>query len=337
MRSHRALPGGWMIPNSVPARTTTLGPVVVRDQPVRDQPGSRPPRGRSTRPPTESWLGYLFVLPQTIGFIVFALAPLIGVFWLSFHRWDFLRGEVSYVGLANFQRLFADPDLPSVLVNTTFFVGAYVPLNVGFGLLLALAANRAVRASPLLRTLYFAPVLVSLVAWTLVFKFILQDDGLLNSLLRSFSLDPPNWLREQGWALAAVVVVQVLKTTGLAMVIFLAGLQDIPSPLLEAARVDGASEFKLIRWVTLPLLTPYVFLVVVISIISSFKSFALIDLLTGGGPGTATSVFSYYIYEQGFQRFDMGYASVLAVLLFGLVLAITGVQFVVRRRWVFSE
>lgn len=294
-------------------------------------------RRRDSRPSTESWVGYLFVLPQSIGFSIFALVPLLGVFWLSFHRWDLLAGDVTYVGLTNFERLFTDPDLPRVLTTTLIFVGAYVPLNVGLGLLLALAANRAIRGSALLRTLYFSPVLVSLVAWALVFKFILQEDGLLNSLLELASVTPPNWLREEGWALAAVVGVQAFKTSGLAMVIFLAGLQSIPSTLIEAARVDGASELNVVKSITLPLLTPYIFFVIVVSVIASFKSFALIDLLTGGGPGSATSVLSYYVYEQGFQRYDMGYASVLAVIMFFIVIIITAIQFAVRRRWVFFE
>ena len=294
----------------------------------------------STRPwwrRPDTWVGYLFVTPQTLGFLALAAIPVIGVFWLSFQHWDLLRGDITYVGSENYARLFSDPALPSVLTNSVVFTGLYVPLNVGLGLLLALSANRAIKSVGVLRVFYFSPVLVSLAAWTVVFRYILQDRGLLNEVFRGFSLDPPNWLRESGWALIAVVGVQAIKTCGLAMVIFLAGLQSVPDSLLEAARVDGASEWKVIRSVTIPLITPHIFFLSVVSVIWSFRSFALIDLMTGGGPGLATTVMSYYIYDQGFQRFDMGYAAALAVLLFLVVLLITAVQFVIRRRWVYLD
>jgi multiple sugar transport system permease protein len=134
-----------------------------------------------------------------------------------------------------------------------------------------------------------------------------------------------------------VVIVQVLKTAGLSMVIFLAALQGIPKEVTEAARVDGAGGFTLFRRITMPLISPFIFLVVVLSLINSIKSFALIQLLTEGGPGHATSVLSYYIYDQGFLRYEMGYASSIAVILFIVVLSLTAAQFAVRKRWVYSE
>lgn len=268
---------------------------------------------------------------------MFIFGPIVAVFWLALHDWNLVFGSPKFAGLGNFARMLADEDIPQVALNSMFFAFGYVPLNVLLGLAIALAVHRATLAVPFFRTLYFAPVVVSLVAWSIVWRFLLQDDGVINAVLRLADVDGPNWLRDQSTALWMVVVVQVLKTAGFSMVLFLAALQAIPQELEEAARLDGAGAWALIRRVTLPLIAPFIFLVTVLSVITSLKSFALIYLLTGGGPGRATTVLAYYIYDQGFRRFEFGYASALAVILFAIVLLLTATQFALRRRWVYSE
>jgi multiple sugar transport system permease protein len=281
--------------------------------------------------------GYAFIAPQAFGFGLFVLLPILIVGWYSLHEWNLINGNFDFIGSGNYGRLLSDPEIGPVALASTLFALGYVPLNVFLGLGAALAVNRATLAVGLFRTMYFAPVVVSLVAWAIVWRFLLQNDGALNGFLLMVGVDGPNWLREPLWAMAMVVVVQVLKTAGLSMVIFLAALQAVPRELEEAALVDGASGGQVVRRITLPLITPFIFLVVILSIITSLKSFALIYLLTRGGPGNATSVLAYYIYETGFQRFDMGYASAIAVVLFGVVLVLTAGQFLIRKRWVFDE
>lgn len=310
-----------------------------------DTTTDRPKSGKSPwrRPVGLTWRqrdaasGYGFIAPQFIGFTVFVLGPIAAVIWFSLHEWNLVVGNFDFVGLGNYSTMLSDPEVGHVALISLAFAFAYVPLNVGLGLLLAIAANRAIRSIGILRTLYFAPVVVSLVAWTIVFRFILQDEGVLNGLLRLAGVDGPNWLREATPALTMVIVVQVLKTAGLSMVIFLAALQGIPREVSEAARVDGASGWAVFRRITVPLISPFIFLVVVLSVINSIKSFALIQLLTDGGPGRATTVLAYYIYDQGFQRLEMGYASTIAVVLFVVVLTLTALQFGFRKRWVYSE
>jgi multiple sugar transport system permease protein len=182
------------------------------------------------------------------------------------------------------------------------------------------------------------PVVVSLVAWVIVWRFLLQSDGGINAILQLVAgVEGPNWLREPEWALAMVVLVQLLKNAGLAMVLFLAALQGIPTTLQDAARVDGAGRVAEFRNITLPLITPFIYLVSILAVIAALKSFSLIFLMTRGGPGSATTVLAYYIYKQAFEFYRMGYASALAAVLFALVLGLTVAQFLTRKRWVYSE
>jgi multiple sugar transport system permease protein len=200
-----------------------------------------------------------------------------------------------------------------------------------------LALSRAIRGIALFRTLYFMPVVVSLVAWTIVWRFILNSDGVLNATLAQVGIDGPNWLRDPGLAMVSVIAIQILKNAGLSMVLFLAALQGVPKDLEEAARVDGAASYQILRHITLPLITAFIFLATVLAVITSFKAFSLIFLTTLGGPGSATTVLAFYIYEEAFRANAPDYASALAVVLFICVLILTIVQFAVRKRWVFYE
>ena len=300
-------------------------------------PPPRRPRRLLTYWQRDALEGVGFVSPQLAGFLLFVVGPVIAIGWFSLHDWNIIYDTFDFVGIANFEAMFRDQSLPTVVGASIVFAAGYVPLSVGLGLLAALAVSKAAHAAGAMRTLYFIPVVVSAVAWALVWRFMLQDEGAVNGFLSAFGIAGPNWLRDPGWAIGMVVFVQVIKDIGFGLVIFLAALQGISPEYEEAARIDGADGREVIWHVTLPLLTPFIFLVIVLSIISSIKSFALIFLLTRGGPGYDTTTIPFYIYQKAFQEFDMGYASALAVVLFVVVMILTAGQFAVRKRWVFYE
>jgi multiple sugar transport system permease protein len=212
-----------------------------------------------------------------------------------------------------------------------------VPFNLVLALTLAVLVNQRLPGTAWFRTLFFAPVVVSLVAWAIVWRFLLQVDGGINASLAVVGIDGPNWLRSSTWAMPAVVVVQVFKNVGLNMILFLAALQGVPREIQEAARVDGAGPLSSFRRITLPMISPMILLVSIITVIGSFQVFATIVVLTGGGPGNSTNVLVYYIYQQAFRRYEAGYASAGAMLLFGIVMALTVLQWQLRKRWVFHE
>lgn len=281
--------------------------------------------------------GYLFVGPQLVGFLVFVLGPIAAIFWYSLHDWTLIKPELIWNDGANFSAILEDRLMPTVAWNSIIFAIGYVPLTVGLGLVMALALNRAIRGIAVFRTFYFLPVVVSLVAWTIVWRFILNSDGVLNAALAQVGIDGPNWLRDPTLAMGSVIVIQILKNAGLSMVLFLAALQGVPRDLEEAARVDGAAPHQILRYITLPLITSFIFLATVLAVITSFKAFSLIFLTTLGGPGTATTVLAFYIYEEAFRSNAPDYASALAVVLFIVVLVLTIVQFGIRKRWVHYE
>lgn len=284
----------------------------------------------------EALLGYVLVAPQLIGFAVLVGGPLLAILYFSFFRWNIIQGTLRFIGSANFERMLATPSVAEIARTTVVFGLGFVPTTVLGGLALAVAVNSRSRWFIALRTAYFLPVVISLAAWTLVWRLILAPNGPLNALLVLLGASPVAWLRDPAIALAAVIAVQVLKAIGYSMVLFLAGLQTIPADLLEAVRIDGAGRWQTFRRITLPLIAPFSLMVMVLLTISSFKTFALIHVMTRGGPGQATTVLSYYIYQQGLQLFDMGYASAVAVVLFGAVLTLTVLQLVLRRRWVYE-
>jgi multiple sugar transport system permease protein len=285
----------------------------------------------------EALSGVIFVAPQVLGFGAFVAGPIVAVLWFSLYDWNIIRGTLDFVGLDNYGRLIATEEVAHVARITLLFGAGFVPLTVIGGLAIALAVNRRTRLSMLLRSFYFLPVVISLAAWALVWQLMLQPKGPINGALE-LALNAPavSWLRDPTIALIALIAAQILKALGYSMVLFLAALQTVPNDLREAARVDGADDRGVFRSITLPLIAPFTFMVTILLTISSFKSFALIFLMTGGGPGLSTTIMSLYIYRQGLQLFEMGYASALAVVLFAAVLVLTVLQFLIRRRWVFD-
>ncbi|GAA2642998.1 carbohydrate ABC transporter permease [Paractinoplanes durhamensis] len=280
---------------------------------------------------------YAFIAPQLAGTVAFVLIPLVLVAWYSLHEWNVLANTFTFSGVDNYRQLAEDPTVPRVLRATLLFSAGLVIVNLSLALLLAVLLNQKLRGTTVFRVLFFSPVVVSLVAWTIVWRFMLQDNGGINSFLDAVGLDGPNWLRSGGTAMAAVIVVQVLKNVGLNMVLFLAALQGVPPELYEAARTDGANAWTVFRRITLPLISPTILLTSIITVVGSLQVFAQIAVLTEGGPGTSTTVLVYYLYQQAFQFHAFGYGATLSVLLFLIVLALTVVQWQLRKRWVFHE
>jgi multiple sugar transport system permease protein len=281
--------------------------------------------------------GYLFIAPQLIGSLLFVFVPLGLVFWYSLHEWNVLADTFTFVGGENYQALADDPKLADALIATGFFSAGLVVLNLSLALLLAVLLNQRLRGTVFFRTVFFSPVVVSLVAWTIVWSFLLQDNGGINGLLETVGVDGPNWLRGEGTAMIAVIVVQVVKNVGLNMVLFLAALQGVPANLYEAATVDGASRRRQFLSITVPMISPTILLTSIITVVGSLQVFAQIAVLTQGGPGTSTTVLVYYLYQQAFQFHHFGYGATLSVLLFLIVLLLTLVQWRMRRKWVFHE
>lgn len=278
----------------------------------------------------------VFLLPQVIGVVAFALFPLVFGFSLSFMEWDVL-GDRSWVGLANFREQLASREFRVALVNTLWFTVLTVPTGLGLALLVAAGLNR-IRGSTIYRAAYFAPVVTSSVAVAMVWQYLLNGQfGVLNNALRGLGLNPPDWLLDTRFVLPAVALVTVWWTLGLNMVIFLAGLQSIPSSVQEAARVDGASPARVFLDVTLPLLSPTILFSTIIAVISSLQTFDQIFVLTDGGPLDASRTLVFHVYDLGFRDFAFGKSSAAAVLLFGIILLATLFQLWAQRRWVHYE
>ncbi|MGV8978169.1 MAG: carbohydrate ABC transporter permease [Cellulomonas sp.] len=295
----------------------------------------RPSRSTAVR---RDWLvGYAMAAPAVVGALAFVVAPLIVVAWYSLHDWNVLAGTFTFTGPANYQRMVQDPGLHDALLASLWFSIGLVILNVSLAMVLAVLLNQKLPATTTFRTFFFSPVVVSLVAWTIVWSFLLQKDGGINGMLSLIGIQGPNWLHGETTAMVSVIIVQVFKNVGLNMILFLAALQGVPEELQEAARLDGAGAWRRFRSITLPLISPTVLLVSILTIVGSLEVFAQIAVLTGGGPGNSTTVLVYYLYQQAFRFNDFGYASAISVLMFLIVLVLTLFQWQTRKKWVFHE
>lgn len=283
----------------------------------------------------EALAGYAFVLPQMIGFCVLVLLPLVNVFIYSFHDKNMLFGTNRFVGFDQYVKLFTNDKLfYTTLGNTFIFSILLVPLNLILSLLLALYLGEGRFGTRYIRTVIFLPVVTSGVAWAIVWKYLLQGGttGPVNWFLSLLGIQGPNWLMEKGWAMFSVVVNRVLKNLGTNVLIFFGAVMNMPSDVIEAARMDGASGLTLLRRIKLPLLMPTILMVSIVTMIGSMRVFDTIRLMTDGGPEGSTMVLVYYIYHQAFKMFNTGYASAIAVVLFVIVLMLTLVQWGLRGR-----
>ena len=279
-------------------------------------------------------VGYSFIAPNFIGFAVFTMMPMLFSFGLSFCEWDSSH-PIQFVGLQNFIGLLSDDTFWISLKNTIYFTVGTVPLTIVLSLGMSLLINQKIKGQVLLRSIFFFPYVASLVAICVVWNLLFNPDmGPVNRLLAALGVkELPRWTASVKWALPTVIGLTVWKGAGYYMIVYLAALQGISREIYEAAKVDGADAIRSFFSITLPLLTPTTFFVSTMLIISSFKVFDTIYIMTGGGPGRATNVLVYYIYNTAFVKFKFGYASAISMVLFVLVLGITLVQFRGERKW----
>lgn len=279
--------------------------------------------------------GYLFLLPSFAGLLTFVLIPILMGFIISFTNYDGYK-KLDFVGLNNYIHMFQDDYVLTSLKNNVIYTAVTVPATMIISLLLALALNMGMKGSTFFRTMIFFPTISSMVAvgivWSLLFNPV---QGPVNQLLMAVGIDsPPRWLASTTWALWAIMIVAVWKQAGYYMVIFLSGLQAIPKQLYESAQIDGANSVVRFFKITLPMLSPTTFMVLILSIIGSFQVFDLVSIMTDGGPGRATNVLVYRIYQEGFEYSKMGYASAIAYFLFLIIFVITLIQFRGQQKWV---
>jgi multiple sugar transport system permease protein len=281
----------------------------------------------------------LFLLPSAVLFVIFVLGPIIASLILTLFRWDGLS-SATFVGLDNYRTLFHDPLVRTVLQNTAVFVLGDVAIKMVLALALAVLAHRylGLFLNTLFRGIIFFPVIVSGIAVGLIWKWLMDTSlGLINYYLGALNLPVVAWLDSSGTALWSLILVDVWRNVGFSFVVFTAGLQGISPQLYEAAAVDGASEWSKFWSITLPLLSPTTYFLLVINLIGAFQFFDLSYVMTDGGPGDATRTVVYYIYDTGFRFFRFGYASTLSMVLFLILVALTLLQVRMSRRWVFYQ
>jgi len=277
---------------------------------------------------------YLFVIPTVLGLLLFSLGPVLASLAISFTKWDLLTTP-QWLGLQNYTAMFHDDLFWQALWNTAYYTLGTVPTGVVLALLLAIAMNQKVKGIVFYRTLYFLPVVSSIVAISLLWSWIYYPDyGILNHLLHGVGLPTLPWLGSTQWAMPAIIIMSIWHELGYNMVIMLAGLQGIPQELYEAAQIDGAGAWSSFLYITIPMLSPVIFFVTVLSLIGSFQVFGASYVMTKGGPLNSTLTLVYMIFREGFQYFDMGYASAIAYVLFLLILLFTLAQFNLQKFWV---
>jgi len=310
--------------------------------PARSAPNERAPRRIAPVPRTgerarerSDWVGLGFVLPFLVAYALFLIWPLIQGFRMSFFNWSLTgSGTDEFMGLGNYREVFSDPNFWSSLWNTVLFTLLSTPPLVILSLFLALLANRVLRGRWFFRLAFFAPYVLPVSVVTLIWSWIYQPGfGLINNYLTRIGLEEIGWLSDVNVAMISVVIVTVWWTIGFNFVLYLAGLQEIPPDVYEAAALDGATGWEQIRSITIPLLGRTTVLILVLQILASLKVFDQIFLLTNGGPNFATRPVIQYVYEQGFTTYRVGYASAISYAFFLLILVISLVQFgLIRRR-----
>lgn len=293
-------------------------------------------RRRSPLARREGRLFHLFALPWLIGFIFFTGGPIVASLVISFTKWELLSPP-EWVGLGNYRELLADANFLIAVKNTVYFGAGSAICGVIFNFVLALMLNLKVRGQAIFRTIIYLPSVLSGIATALLWVNVLHPDyGLVNHLLGLVGIQGPGWLLDKHWAIPGLIMMSVW-TTGNAMVIFLAGLQGVPTQLYEVAELDGAGWWGRFWHVTVPMMSPIIFFNLIVAFIGSLQAYSLILFMTNGGPDNATLVLGLYVYRYAFQYFQMGYASTIAWALFFMIIVFTAIQFAVARRWVHYE
>ncbi|MBM7830141.1 multiple sugar transport system permease protein [Agromyces cerinus] len=295
-----------------------------------------PRRGTLARAESRQALG--FVSPALAGLALFTVVPVVLSIVMGFFNWPTF-GEKTFVGLDNYVKLFTQsPDFWPALRNTFVFALLYVPISVGLSLLLAISLSARIRGRGMLRVLFFIPVVTPMVANVLVWKMMLQPQGLFNGLSQTwFGVELPNFLADPQWAMIMVVMMSVWQGLGYNMLIFSAALEQLPESVVEAARIDGARGFRMLWSVTLPMISPSLFFASIMTMITALQVFVQPQLLTGGGPGNATQPLVQFIYNQGFKFQELGLAAAAAWILFAIIIILTALQFRAQKKWVHYE
>lgn len=280
-------------------------------------------------------IGYSFILPNLIGYAIFVFIPVIFSFVLSVMKWDGSRTPMEFVGLSNFVQIFNDRIFVQSFIHTIQYALLTVLPTLVLALLLAVLLNHKLKGIAVFRTALYFPYIASIVAVGAVWNMLFQPDfGPINEFLRFIGISkPPRWVVDVKWAMVAISIVSVWKYMGYYMIVYLAALQGISGSLYEAAGIDGANGFQKLRYITIPMLTPTTFFVLIMLTIQCFKVFDLVYVMTGGGPGNATKTLVNYIYEKAFTSWEFGPASAGALVLFSVVLVVTLIQFAGEKKW----
>jgi multiple sugar transport system permease protein len=318
-----------------PAGTTKSATSRIAPAPDVSGPSAdKPPRLTLRR--RESLIGYAAITPWVVGFLLFTAGPMVYSAYLAFTDWD-LISPPQWVGLENFGELSEDTVLREVLWNTFIYTGLAVPLQLVAALAAALLLNLEIRGKNLYRAVIFLPSQIPFVATAILWFIIYNPNyGLANNLLSGLGLPSVPWLEDTRFVKPALIIMGVWAF-GNAMIIFLAGLQNIPVHLQEAAKIDGAGAVSRFRYITIPMLSPTIFFNLIIGTIGALQVFVPPYVMTNGGPGNSSLMGVLYIYQEGFQNFDMGYASLLSWILFTVILILTFIQFRLAKRWVYYE
>ncbi|MNM85267.1 L-arabinose transport system permease protein AraP [compost metagenome] len=303
------------------------------------------PKVRKKRLSSDGKWGLIMVTPYIVHFIVFVLGCLLASLYFSFSKYDILNPP-EWTGLDNYVKLFHEPVFWKALKNTLYFTVLFVPLQTILSLILAVALNQRLRGLKVFRLSHFLPVISS---WTVILyvsdAIFNPRFGFANTILVKLGLDPQKWLQDEHLVIPLLVLIAVWKGIGYIMVIFLAGLQNVPSEVYEAAEIDGAGTFRKFRNITIPLISGTTFLVLILSTISTFQAFEQIYVMTGGamdassagGPNKASLVLMIYLYQEGFSFLRMGYASAIAWVLFVILFILTVIQMTLQKKWVHYE
>ncbi len=283
----------------------------------------------------QQWNGILFAVPWLLQFVLFIVVPFAASFWLSLTDYRF-RDFPNMIWFENYADLASDEVFLKSIFNTLYYTVFHVPGVMIISFFIAILLNQKVNGMPLFRTLFYLPSVTAGVATIMLWLVILQPNGILNQALGIFGIPGPRWLTSTQWAMPSLIIMS-FWTVGTTMILYLAGLQGIPQHLYEAAAIDGAGHLRKLWHVTVPMMTPTIFLTLVLGIIGSWQVFTQALILTGGGPANATLFVLLYLYNKAFLIFQMGYASAIAWVLFVIILIFTLIQFGIARRWVYYE
>lgn len=281
---------------------------------------------------------FLFLLPSIIGFVIFSFIPMLSAVFLSFTNWDVIGGMPDLIGFENYINIFTTDEFYIVMGNTLEYIVLYIPSIIILSLIVAMLFNSDVKGISVYRVLLFIPVLTSWVAGALIWKSVLNTQyGLINNFLAIFNITGPAWLTSPKWAMKSIVMVSVWKDLGFFSLIIFGGLRGIDNSIYEAAKIDGANKFELFKNITVPLVSPTLFFVLITTIINSFQLFPQVMVMTGGGPQGSTQVMVERIYTYGIRYYQMGYATALSVILLIIIVTITLIQMKLQRKWVHYE